>query len=89
VATRVHQRRAQTPSSKLKGHRLLIKPDEVKSKFNENVPEELKKVGFKVELTKEQDNEKKQLLVPELWLALVLLRGTPDDKNSPESGALV
>lgn len=39
----------------IKGHRLLIKPDEVKQRFNEHVPESLKKTGFTIEMTQEQE----------------------------------
>jgi len=40
---------------KVKGHRLLVKPDAVKERLNESVPEGLAKTGFRIELTQEQE----------------------------------
>lgn len=39
----------------VKGHRLLIKPDAVKERMNEQVPDELRKKGFEIGMTKEQE----------------------------------
>lgn len=43
----------------VKGHRLLVKPDEVKAQFNELVPDGLKNAGFEVAITPEQERREK------------------------------
>lgn len=44
---------------KVKGHRLLVKPDAPKEQMNEFVPESLKTAGFKIEMTPEQERLEK------------------------------
>lgn len=68
----------------VKGHRLLIKPDAVKEKFNENVPAELKKVGFQIELTKEQEQREEVASRTGTVIGIGNTAWHAFDKNSPD-----
>jgi len=39
----------------VKGHRLLVKPDAPKDSYNKDVPEELKKLDFKIAMDSDQE----------------------------------